>query len=193
MKKHKRKILIILAVTALAAVLGLVGYRHLQNAQRIRRAQELVSRLQQLLPPIRQGVWDDRDDMDMPVLQVDGENLCAWLQVPDFDCDLPVNSTWKTRDLSSLPCRYYGSIYDGSLVIGGTQRKGQLDFCDRIDTGHKVFITDMTGARYTYTVAIVERLGSVSAQILMDEEYDLTLYVKDSKNDLYILVRCVMT
>lgn len=192
MKKRKINILLLLAVVLVAALIGVTGYSQLKSHLALRRAHDLVEQLQQLLPETHKGTWDDRTNMSMPVLQVDQENLCALLEIPAFDVRLPVNSTWKNRDLSSRPCRYHGSIYDGSLIIGGSDRKGQFDFCDRIDTGNVVIVTDMTGAQYTYSVVIVERYGEMNPQILTESEYDLTLYMRTDRKTEYLVVRCDM-
>ena len=92
--------------------------------------------------------------------------------------------------MASHPCRFWGSVYDSSLVIGGADQQGQFDFCDQIDIGNAVIITDMTGAAFSYTVACVERAARADADWLLSEDYDLTIFAKDAFSLEYLAVRC---
>ena len=153
--------------------------------------QQVVSQIEQILPPRIPGVTDRYSVMDMPVLQVKGQDYVALLEVPAYSIRLPVKNTWKASDLAGGPRRFFGTVYDGSLVIGGSDHSGQFDFLNRIQLGDAVMVTDMTGAQFTYSVSEIRRANSVPAQVLMEGTEGLTLFVKESFFLEYIIVRCV--
>ncbi len=153
--------------------------------------QQVVSQIEQILPPRIPGVTDRYSVMDMPVLQVKGQDYVALLEVPAYGIRLPVKNTWKAGDLVGGPRRFFGTVYDGSLVIGGSDRSSQFDFLSYIQLGEAVMVTDMTGAQFTYSVSEIRRAHSVPAKMLMDGTEGLTMFVKESFSLEYIIVRCV--
>ena len=188
--KRTKKLVILLGALLLVAAVGLFLFQQVGAVQASKRAEALLDALYAALPEISQGTPDDRIDVTMPVLEVEGINFAAILEVPMFDCKLPVSSPWSEKKLRSYPCRFYGSLYDGTLIIGGSDQKGQLDFLEQIDIGHKVMVTDMTGARYSYAVYRVDRAGHADAEVLMKEASSLVLFARDSFSLEYIIVRC---
>ncbi len=153
-------------------------------------ARNLVIQLRQLMPPISDAAPDDRVNMAMASMEVDGENFCGILEIPAYNADLPVCSVWNTGSLSSYPCRFTGSIYDGSLIIGGSDGDGQFDFMKQITGGDLVYLTDMTGGRFRCTVTDVYRTDDVSSEHLMSLEADLVLFAKNTYSLDYTLVLC---
>lgn len=192
MKPKKRNIPLMLGIVLLVGAMGLVLFSQVQGDLASRRAQSLVTEIEALLPEKTKGIPEDRADRSMPVLQVEGMDFSGILEVPAFGVALPIYSQWDTGKLSSFPCRYFGNVYDGSLIVGGSDRKGQFDFCGRIDIGNAVVVTDMTGAQYIYTVHTVERSKKADADTLVAEGNSLTLFMKDAYAMEYIIVRCAM-
>jgi len=127
----------------------------------------------------------------MPALELHGADFIALLEIPAYGLKLPVCSMWDKEAVMSYPCRFYGSTYDGTLIVGGYDQAGQFDFFDRIQDGAAVTVTDMTGSTFSYAVALVERSDSAQAEILLDDTADLTLFVRDAQGLEYILLRCV--
>lgn len=156
-----------------------------------RNIEKVTARLETMLSAPRQGNPGDYSDTAMPVLALEGRDYVALLQVPAFGVSLPVAHDWSSN-LSAGPCRFWGSAYDGTLIIGGSHREGHLDFCCRLDIGEKMTVTDMAGTRFTYEVARIERGPHADPQRLLAGEWDLTLFVRDSGTTDYILVRCLL-
>ena len=105
---------------------------------------------------------------------------------------MPIGNTWDKGKVISHPCRFYGSVYDGTLIIGGYDQAGQFDFFDRIYSNVTIKVTDMTGSTFSYVVERVERSSTAQAEVFMDEDSDLTLFVRDAQLLEYIILRCVM-
>lgn len=151
---------------------------------------QITERLEAILPDGGNGNPGDYSEADMPVVQLYRQDFCGLLRVPSFGITLPIGASWDTTRIFTYPCRFWGSVYDSSMVIGGSDRQEMLDFCMRVDHGEKIVITDMTGTRFPYTVELVERRKEAVSEQLLEGTWDLTLFVKDSVSLEYIFVRC---
>lgn len=194
MKNVKRKKLpTVLVAIGSILVIGsaalLIGTQ-LAGSRAGERAQAFADKIQSLMPETSQGVWEERTDTEMPVAEVDGENFIGLIEVPVYNVRLPVCSGWDKTKVSSYPCRYMGSVYDGTLIIGGNDHQAQLAFADQIDIGVPVYVTDMEGKVYMYSVSMVERAQDASTDVLVSENADLTIFVRDTYALDYIIVRC---
>ena len=97
---------------------------------------------------------------------------------------------WTPNSLAYTPCRFWGSCYDGTLILGSGSVNGLFAFCGRLDLEDMVQITDMEGTVYTYRVERIHRSKTASYETLSDPTYDLTLFVPESFSGGYIIVRC---
>lgn len=135
---------------------------------------------------------DDRIDVTMPMTEVDGLNFAGIIELPAYEALLPVYGTWDKNKVSDFPCRYMGSMYDGSLIIGGSDNVGQFDFMKVITDGDFVYVTDMTGARYAYVVTEIKKSKDASTDNLISKNADLVLFARNTYAFDYTIVRCVM-
>jgi len=154
------------------------------------KAIEIVEKIEVLLPSRVEGSEEDYINIQMPVLQIDGHNFSGLLEVPSFGVTLPVYDAWEDSMIRKFPCRFSGSVYDGSMVVGGADQTGQFDFCSKLDLGAYIQMTDMTGARFDYMVTKIERSKKADAESLIMDKVDLTLFVRDRYSLDYIVVRC---
>lgn len=176
-----------LILGSLVAVLAGLVFQHI-SAEANRR---VAAQIEAFLPPRVPGVKEQYSVMEMPVLQLNGSDYVALLEVPAYDVQLPVRNNWKPASLGCGPHRFYGTVYDGSLIIGGSDQKNQFDFISHMQLGDQVMVTDMTGTQFGYRVSEIRRADSVPAELLMDGTGDLTLFVRGSYSMIYIVVRCV--
>ena len=88
--------------------------------------------------------------------------------------------------------RFSGSMYSGSLIIGGSDNPGQLDFMKLITGGDTVYLTDMTGGRYSYTVTEILKTTDVSHDNLAAGDAALVLFVRNTYGFDYTVVRCAL-
>ncbi len=191
MKKERfYNILLIVGIALVVISLGILLISQLSQRGASKRARELVVQLRQLMPQTYPGVLDDRSNVIMPSMEIEGESFCGIIEIPAYNADLPICDVWNASTVGKYPCRYIGSVYDGSLVIGGSDNAGQFDFLKQITGGDRVYVTDMTGARYAYTVSDVFRTSDVSTEHLTGQEGDLVLYAKNSFSLDYTLVIC---
>lgn len=155
-----------------------------------RQAEHIAQQLEQRLPQRITGYEGIYADPDMPVLGLEGTDYVGLLDLPGYGVKLPVAAQWDSGKLTASPCRFWGSAYDGTLVIGGSADKGQFEFCSRVDLGDRIRFTDMTGTEFDYQVAWIDRSSDAQSDWLMKEEYDLTLFTREPYDLHYIAVRC---
>ena len=170
----------------------LLVFSRLQVSRSAAKAVELDAHLEDILPPRTPGIPEAYTNMEMPAISVNGHDFIGIVEIPAFQTVLPIGSVWDSGTVSSFPCRFWGTVYDGSLILGGADRKGQFDFLDQIQNDDSVLVTDMTGTQFSYRVSDIFRSGSAQADVLLDDSSDLTLFARNARSLEYIIVRCVM-
>ena len=189
--KRRANLFLVIGCLLVAGSLALLAYSSIHSAQAQKHNAEVVAQITTILPDRIDGVMDNYSNMEMPAMQIAGEDYIGLLEIPAFGLTLPIGSSWDAGKVTSYPCRFWGTVYDGSLVVGGADQAGQLDCLDQIWDGSVVTVTDMTGSVFRYMVSRVERSKSAQAEVLLDDAADLSLFVRDAYNLEYIIVRCM--
>ena len=152
----------------------------------------MVSGIEAVIPERTAGLKEERTENAMSVYQYDGLDYVGILELPRFEAIIPIFSYWNTDIVRFTACRFTGTPYDGSLVIGGTDAKDQFDFISKIDIGDEVSVTNVKGEVFHYKVAAVKHSATADDTDIINEKYDLTLFAKSKKTHDYIFVRCNM-
>lgn len=171
--------------------LGILIYSEMFASNSQKEAEEILQSLEEILPSVTLGEKDDFSSMDMPVLELNGRDIVATVDFPEWAVKLPIDNQWDLKGLKALPQRFSGSVYDDSLIIGGSNQEGSFDCLKKVDLGDRVIITDMTGAYFPYEIASIERKKSADEETLADDRFDLVLFVEDDESDKYIMVGCI--
>ena len=189
---NKRKFPVILALGLSLIVLSLAFAAILQIGAYTgyRKSLAVAAKIEDFLPDHVAGTPGMYSDVTMPSLEIDGTDYVALIEIPSFDVTIPVTNDPNSNNLFTSPSRFCGSTYDHTLVIGGADISHQFAFCDEIEIGALVTVTDMTGAEFTYTVEMVERSKTADVSWLTDPDHDLTLYCRSLYSMDYIAVRC---
>lgn len=190
MKKHRFPILLILGAALIFVSLALIAVSQIRAHIGSVRSQETVLKMGELLPERSEGIPGVYPNSNMPILEIDGVDYVAMLEIPSLNIALPVADKWNPDKLFKAPARFSGSCYAHNLVIGGEDYAHQFSFCDKIDTGTHIVVTDMTGTQFSYTVSRVDRSKNAASQWLINTDYDLTLFCQDIYSMEYIAVRC---
>lgn len=193
MKKRTFPLITVLAAVLILIILSVVIVWQVRVHTGAAHCRQIAEQMSAILPERAQGVPGSYPDTGMPVLELDGTDYAAMLEIPSFGLTLPVADKWDNDDLFRSPARYYGSAYDNSLIIGGADHPQQFDFCSKIEDGALITVTDMTGTRFSYTVARADRAKQADASWLIDPDCDLTLFCHDIYAMEYVAVRCVFT
>ena len=183
--KHRRKSILqwicILSGLGLLAAACVILAPFLQNPPD-------VQTLRFLMPEPRPAALEERRDNTMGALSLDGTDFIGILEFPLFDAALPVGADWG--DPIRCPRRLSGSIYDGTIQIGGTSRTGQFDFFRQISVGDELFFTDMEGNCYSLTVTDLRYAKHADQASLQRKEAALTLFIKNVYAFEYLIVSC---
>lgn len=190
MKKYKLPILLILGALLVVASFALVTVFQIRGYIGSQESQKVAARMGELLPDRSAGIPGVYSNANMPILEINDTDYVALLEIPTFDLTLPVADGWDSNKLYKSPARFYGSCYDHSMVIGGVDNAYQFSFCDKIDNGTVITITDMTGTQFSYTVSRVDRAKSAASNWLITADFDLTLFCRDTYSMEYVAVRC---
>ena len=183
-----QKICVLVGVCLLVgAVVMLVLWRwNISSSEK--QAQYYVNTLQALIPKQQNAVPEERRDNTMSVLSVDGTDFVGIVALPRYESVLPVCADWGKT--SKYPCRFSGSIYNGTMQIGATTQKGQYDFYRELSVGDTVIYTDMEGNRYTFTITSLCYEKHVDQATLQQKESALTLFVKNIYSFEHLIVFC---
>jgi sortase A len=190
MKNRKISPILLLGSALILFSLSFLAFFLVRNHMGVRESEKILEKMEQILPETTPGIPGTQLDTAMPVLQIQGKDYVAMIDVPAYGITLPVADVWDTNRLHVTPSRYFGSAYNGTLVIGGSDHDHQFAFCSQIQHGAEIAVTDMTGETFTYTVGRIDRAKHADAQWLTAGEYDLTLFCRDTLTMEYIAVRC---
>ena len=187
---RRNKLLLSIGLVLVAASIAAIAFLEISAGVAQKQAETIVGRLEAVMPKPHAGIKDELTNMTMPAFSVDGKDFIGVLEIPSLGRTLPVFSKWDTGSLGRYPCRFTGTAYDGSLIIGGSDRAGQFRGFDTLNVGATVTVTDMTGAVFTYEVKRIDRASHAGAEVLTRGEYDLVLFVQDAFAMEYIIIRC---
>lgn len=175
-----------ICMLAAAALMMVSWQRGMRVSQQ--QAADYVHTLRTLLPEPQSAFPEERSNNAMPVLALDGRDFIGIVEMPRYGSALPVCADWGR--VSQYPCRFDGSIYDGTLQIGGSSQRGQYDFYREISVGDSVYFTDMQGRRYAYAVTDLHYAKHADQAALQRKEADLTLFIKNAYSFEYIIISC---
>ena len=190
MKKRRFPIVLVLGISLVVISFSLIVGLQIRTHIGATKSQKVVTRMNELLPERIAGVPGIYPNPNMPVLEINDVDYVALIEIPSFDLTLPVADAWNSKKLYNSPARFYGSCYDHSLVIGGADNAYQFSFCDKIENGTVITVTDMTGTQFSYIVSRVDRSKSAESNWLISKDYDLTLFCRDTYSMEYVAVRC---
>ena len=175
-----------ICVLAVAVILLITSIYNMQSSERLTAS--YVSTIETLIPEPQGAALAENAENEMPALSIDGKDFIGLLEMPSHNSVVPVGAQWKKSN--KYPCRFSGSVYEGSIQIGATTQKGQYDFYREISVGDEVYFTDMSGNRYGYTVKDIRNEKHADLEALNREESNLTLFIKNMYGFEYIIVYC---
>ena len=183
-----QKICVLVGICLLVGAVAILALWRWNISSSEKQAQYYVNTLQALIPKQQNAVPEERRDNTMSVLSVDEIDFVGIVELPRYESALPVCTDWgKTPQ---YPCRFSGSIYDGTMQIGATTQKGQYDFYRELSVGDTVHYTDVEGNRYTFTITSLCYEKHVDQAALQQKESALTLFVKNIYSFEYLIVFC---
>lgn len=129
-------------------------------------------------------------EMEMPVVELNGNYYIGILTIPALELELPIMSEWDYPGLQKTPCRYYGSAYNGSLVIAGHNYDRHFGRLKTLSVGEFVSFTDAEGNVFNYEVGALETLKNTESEEMKTGDWDLTLFTCTIGGQYRVTLRC---
>ena len=133
-------------------------------------------------------------EMEMPIVEIDGENYVGFLDVPVLGLTLPViGGEWTETKMKKAPCLYEGSVYMKNMVIVGHNYRSHFSKLKKLEMGTEISFTDAEGNRFDYILEWVEIIeeSNVEAMSAGSETWDLTLFTCTYGGEERYTLRCV--
>ena len=208
MKRFLGIVLMIVGVVSVACSVAL----YISNQNEDKQAQELTEYyLPQLIETIRNstnsessvqdnvsdGVTDGSQNSngpvnnnDMHVFYIDEQGFVGYLSIPSLNLELPIMSETDYDKLQMAPCRFYGSAKTDNLIVGAHNYSKHFGEIGNLNAKDEVYVTDMDGVVYKYSVVSIDIIQPYAGEILTNEEYDLVLFTCTYSGKNRIAVGC---
>ena len=212
--RSKRKggaILITIGLLCIVTALVLVGYNLIDEHRAGETSEYVLTKLKEQMPSSSVAVnggqsASEQDktgqqlerpdyilnpDMEMPVIEIEGNAYIGILDIPTLGISLPIMSEWSYPQLKIAPCRYSGSAYTGNFAIAGHNYSTHFGSIGSLKSGDQIIFTDTKGRVFKYEVRTVETLEATAIEDMISDEWDLTLFTCTSSGQARITVRCL--
>lgn len=189
MKSKRGTAWINLGLLLLAAALFLAAYNRNESYQAQQQSdvvlEEMSQALEQMVPaqtvprqtePPELPEAMEEPQREMPVRTIHGRDYIGVLTIPALELELPVLSQWDYTNLRIAPCRYEGSVYNGSLILCAHNYSSHFGRLKSLREGDVVQFTDMDDNVYTYQVVGLETLSPTDVEGMESGDWDLTLF-----------------
>lgn len=186
------RILTALGLVCILAALTLAGYNwNESNAAGEESAHALSVMTTQLPGEETEGVVSaDTLNIEMPTVQIDGRSYIGRVDVPRIGISLPVLAEWTEEGANIAPCRYKGSVYNGTLIIAAHNFASHFGNLGQLADGDTVTFVDVDGVAYHYVVLTAETIDGYDLRGMEEGEWDLTLFTCNFSGVQRTTVRC---
>ena len=176
----------------LAAAFLLISYNLWEGQQAGDAAGKVLDELTQAMKQQSENIPDylEHPEMEMPTLEVEGNQYIGTLEIPALGLTLPVMSQWSYPKLRIAPCRYAGSAYQEGFVIAAHNYSSYFGNLNQLSSGDRIYFTDVTGNRFSYQVAEVEELNPTALEEMVSEGWDLSLFTCTLSVQARVTVLC---
>jgi sortase A len=179
METEKRRIiragivLMAFGLAFIAAAGGLFAYNTITDRKAGQTARDLLSAVEQ----VSEESTFEQEANGEPFAIIDGKKYIGVITIPSLGIDLPVQSDWSLEKLKDSPCRYYGSVIDGTAVICAHNYQSHFGKLKYAAAGEIVYFTDTAGLTYAYKIASVEQIDGYDIEKMKENTgWDLTLF-----------------
>ena len=199
-KAMKGKILTGVGLLLIAAALLLTVYNIRESDRAGSESEEMVVRMESLTADLPERLETEKKElvpeykknpeMEMPTVEVNGQECVGMIEIPALGLKLPVISEWSDAKLKKAPCRYSGSAYLKNMIIAGHNYRTHFSGIKRLNPGDSVVFTDADGNVFSYEGAEIETVGGYDIEKMEAGDWDLTLFTCTNKGKARAAVRC---
>lgn len=136
-------------------------------------------------------LYEKYPDMDMPLMEIDGEFYVGVLEIPALDIELPVRGEFSYKGLGTAPCRYDGSVYLDNMIIAAHNYNSHFGRFKNLNVGDRVSFTDGDGNLFLYDVAEIIQVDGNDIEGMKEGVWDMTLFTCTLNGQSRIAVRLI--
>lgn len=200
MPKKSGIVLVTMGAVLVLAALLLFCYNQWESNRAGQASEHLMTELESILqiqtaPTISEDATESLEteptlDPEMPVVTIDGVDYIGYLEVPDLELKLPVQSEWSYPRLQISPCREMGSTRTDDIIVAAHNYWHHFGRLKTLSEGAQVVFTDMDGIVNTYSVAQVFTLDPAESEVVYGSGYALVLYTCTPGGATRVVVFC---
>lgn len=183
----------VLGLACIVGAAGLAGFNwNESNAAGNQAAHALDIMTTQLPESESEGVVStDAISTEMATVQIDGRSYIGRVDVPRIGISLPVLAEWSEDGANIAPCRYKGSVFDGSLIIAAHNFASHFGNLYQLSDGDTVTFVDVNGQAFHYIVLTAETVDGTDLRGMEAGDWDLTLFTCNFSGNERTTVRCI--
>ena len=202
-KRKNRKVVpfMVTGLLLLVAALLLAGYNAVSEKRAEEGARQALGQLEAIQTAAQEAkkepetageipIYEENPDMEMPVAAIDGYDYIGTLEIPSLNLTLPVLSQWSYEGLRTAPCRYTGSVYNGTMTIAAHNYSSHFGNLTEISQGEEIRFTDADGNVFLFRAASMEQLEETAISEMTESPWDLTLFTCTYGGAARIALRC---
>lgn len=137
-------------------------------------------------------IYLDESDFIMTEVEIDGRMYIGYLSIPSLGLELPVLSGWDYPSLQVAPCRYFGTVKGGNLVLMAHNYDKHFGHISKLSEGDSLVFVDMDGETTAYQVIARDVLNPDAVEEMTAGDYDLTLFTCTYGGQSRVTVYCDM-
>lgn len=202
MKRNKKgSILILTGLLLITAALFLSAHNMREGTDAGKTAKETAEILEEtIISAARERAgsageksrpdYEENPEMEMPVININGNDYIGILKIPSLDLELPVMGGWSYPLLRISPCRYTGSVYTRNLVVMAHNYTSHFGRLKNLHIGDEVMFIDADGNVFSYKTAELEVLMPEDVAEMQSGGWDLTLFTCTLGGQSRVTVHC---
>ncbi len=157
----------------IAAAGGLFAF----NAMNDKKAGETADRIIEAVEQAGEETSYEEKENGEVFAAIDGNKYIGVISIPSLSIELPVQSDYSLAKLKNSPCRYYGSVPEGTAVICAHNYQSHFGNLKYAKPGDKVYFTDVAGLTYSYEISAIEQLDGYDTERMKENTgWDMTLF-----------------
>ena len=129
-------------------------------------------------------------EMVLAEVEIDGHYYVGTITIPSINVELPVLSEFTYPNLKLSPCRFVGTPYQKDMIICAHNYKKHFGGLKNVKIGDTVIFTDMELNEFIYEVTEIETLYTRDLDLLLDGDWDLTVFTCTIGGKQRVVLRC---
>lgn len=130
-----------------------------------------------------------KNDEEMHTIVIDDRDYIGILEIPKLSIKIPILEELTDSNLQVAPCRFFGNVSQGNMVIGGHNYTTHFGNLKRLQSNDTLCFTDADGNIFKYEVISVDRLAPTEVHEMLSGEWDLTLFTCTLDGEQRVVVR----